>query len=122
MEQVEHIMMKNKVRMTAKEIVDIYIQNGLIEKCVNYQFRGIKDKSIKQFKDDFLQDLIITLYEYPLEKLEDAHNNNHFNALITSIIIRQVFSQTSPFYSQYRKFSDKSDDITEEMIDTYGEL
>jgi adenine-specific DNA methylase len=109
--------------MTAKEIVDTYIiNNNLLQKCVEYQFSRIKDKSVKQYKDDFLQDLVITLYEYDPAKLEDAHTNNHFNALVTSIIIKQLWSNTSPFYTKYRKFMDKSDDITEEMKDTYGEL
>lgn len=108
--------------MTSKEIVDIYIDNGLIQKCVDYQFRNIKDKSVKQFKDDLFQDLVVILYEYDIEKLKDAHLNNHFNALISAIIIRQAFSKTSPFYQQYRRFLDHSDDITAELEDTYGEL
>lgn len=120
MEQVEHIMMKNKVRMTAKEIIDPYIQSGLLADCVSYQFAKVKDKAVKQFKDDFLQDLIIYLYSYDLEKLTDAHTNNRFNALVTSILIKNLWSSTSPFYTKYRKFMDRSDDITEEIIDTYG--
>lgn len=107
--------------MENKEIVDIYIENGLIEKCVDYQFSKVKDRAVKQYKDDLYQDLIIILYEYDNEKIVDAHNNNHFNALVTSIIIKQLWSSTSPFYIRYRKFQDKSDDITKELEDTYGE-
>lgn len=108
--------------MTSKEIVDIYIDNGLIQKCVDYQFRNIKDKSVAQFRNDFTNDLIVYLYTYDIEKLTDAHLNNHFNALISSIIINNIWSKTSPFYTKYRKFMDKSDDITAELEDTYGEL
>lgn len=106
--------------MTAKEIIDPYIQSGLLEQCVSYQFAKVKDKAVKQFKDDVMNDLIITLYEYDYEKLLDAHTNNHMNALISAILIKNIWSSTSPFYTKYRKFMDKSDDITEEIIDTYG--
>lgn len=108
--------------LSAKEIVDIYIANGLIQECVDYQFRKIKDKGIRQFKDDFFQDLILILYEYDVDKLTDAHSNKHMNALISRIIINNLWSSTSPFYTQYRKFMDKGDDITPEMEDEYGEL
>ena len=54
--------------------------------------------------------------------LYDAHTNNHMNALISRIIINNLWSNTSPFYTQYRKFMDKGDDITPEMEDEYGEL
>ena len=106
--------------MTNKEIVDIYIENGLIQKCVSMQFAKVKEKSVRQFQDDFLSDLVILLYEYENDKLLDAHINNHFNALVTSIIVKQVWSNTSPFYLKYRKFMDKSDDITKEIEETYG--
>ena len=101
--------------MTNKEIVDIYINNGLIQRCVDCQFANLKDK---QFRNDWLSDLVCILYEYDNDKLLDAHLNNHFNALVTAICIRNLWSHTSPYYKQYKKFMDKSDDITEEMIDT----
>lgn len=107
--------------MTNKDIVDIYINNGLIEKCVRYQFNKVKEKSVKQFSGDLFSDLVIVLYDYDNEKLYDAHTNNHFNALVTSMIVKQLWSNTSPFYLKYRKFVDKSDDITKEIEETYGD-
>lgn len=101
--------------MTNREIVDLYLNNGLIQTSVDCQFANSKDK---QFKEDFMQDLIIILYNYDNEKLMDAHLNNHFNALVTRIIINNIWSKTSPYYKQYKKFMDRSDEITEEMIDT----
>ncbi len=109
--------------MTAKEIVDTYINNGLIRQCVHYQFLKVKDKGIKQYEEDFFQDLIVTLYTYDIEKLTDAHLNNHFNALVTRIIINNIWSKTSPFYRDYRRFDSRTDEITKELEDTYdGEL
>lgn len=108
--------------MTNKEITDTYIANGLIAKCCDYQFQRIKDKAIRQFKDDFLNDIIVFLYEYDNEKLNDAHLNNHMNALISRIIINNLYSVTSPFYMKYRAFQDRTEEITEQLNDTYGEL
>ena len=107
--------------MTNKEIIDPYIQSGLLADCVSYQFSKVKDKAVKQFSEDFLQDLVVYLYSYDFDKVLDAHLNNHMNALITSIIIKQLWSNTSPFYTKYRKFMDRSDDITTEIEETYGE-
>ena len=112
---------RNDALLTAREIVDIYLNNGLIKTCVDYQFAKVKDKSILQFKDDFFQDLMLILYTYDVEKLNDAHKNNHFNALVTRIIINNIWSNTSPFYREYRKFNEKTDEITPQIIDTYGD-
>lgn len=102
--------------MTNGEIVDIYLNNGLIKRCVDCQFSQLKDYD-KQFKEDFFQDLIVILLTYDNEKLNDAHLNKHFNAFLTRIIINNVYSVTSPYYKDYKKFSDKTSEITEEIID-----
>lgn len=100
--------------MTNKEILDIYLENGLIRTCVECQFAHIKDKSLRE---DFFQDLCLLLLEHP--KLEDAHNNNKMNAFISAICTRQLFSRTSPFYKAYRKFLDRANtEITDELADT----
>lgn len=102
--------------MTNREIVDIYLENGLIRTCVECQFAAMKDK---QFREDFYQDLVVILLDYPNEKLQDAHNNNKMNALISAICLRQLFSRTSPFYKSYKKFLEKANfEITEEIADT----
>lgn len=107
--------------MTNKEIVDIYINNGLLRECINYQFAKVKDKSILQYKEDFFQDLVVILYTYDNEKVNDAHINNHFNALITRIIQNNIWSTTSPFYKYYRRFDHRTDEITEQLKDTYAD-
>lgn len=104
--------------MTNREILDIYLNNGLIDTCLDCQFSNIKDK---QFKEDFRNDLILIILNYDNEKLNDAHLNNHFNAFLTRIIINNIFSKTSPYYKDYRKFSDKTDEITTEIEETYGD-
>ena len=105
--------------MTNKEIVDIYLENGLITRCVDCQFSQIKDK---QFKEDFRQDLVIILLEYDNERLNEIHNSNRMNSFITAILLRNLWSVTSPYYKKYRKFMDKaSEEITDEIINTIGD-
>lgn len=104
--------------MTNKEIVDLYLSNGLIRRCVECQFAAMKDL---EFREDFMNDLIIILYDYPNEKLLDAHLTGRMNALITAIIIRNIWSSTSPFFKNYKKFLSKADEITEEMEETIAD-
>lgn len=104
--------------LTNREIVDFYLNNGLIRTCVECQFANLKDRSKNDYKEDFFQDLIVILLTYDNEKLNDAHLNNHFNALVTAICIRQLFSKTSPFYKTYIKFADRTGEITEVLEDT----
>ena len=93
--------------MSNKEIVEYYLNNGLIQTCVDCQFSKIQDK---QFKDDFFQDLCIILLTYDNDKMMDAHQNGHFNALVSRIIINQIYSVTSPYYRDYYKYLNKMRD------------
>ena len=98
---------------TNKEIVEIYLNNGLIKECVKYQFAKWKKW---EYQEDFFQDLVLILLEYDNEKLNDAHLNNHFNALVTRIIINNLYSKTSPFYKAYIKQSSREQDITDKEL------
>lgn len=101
-----------------REIVDIYLNNRLIKTCVECQFSKLKDR---QYEDDFFQDLVLILLEYDNEKLNNAHNNNHINALITRIIMNNIYSVTSKYYKNYIKFNSNSDEITKDVINISDE-
>lgn len=90
--------------MSNEEILDLYLSNGLIQKCLDMQFMKLNDKWRQQFKEDLYQDLIIVILEYDNDKLNDVHNNNHMNAWLTRIIQNQIYSNTSNFYHSYVKF------------------
>lgn len=91
---------------TNKEIVDANIP--LLQRCVRYQFNKCTNR---EWAQDFLSDLYLILLEYDNEKLNDAYNNGHLNALITRIIINNLHSNTSKFFRDYRKFLRRADDI-----------
>ena len=102
--------------MTNKEIVDANLD--LIQQCVDCQFASIPDK---QFKEDFHNDLIVILYCYDNDKLQDAVNGNHLNALITRIIQNNLWSKTSPYYRDYYKFQNRTDNIRRIIEEEDGE-
>lgn len=104
--------------MSNREIVEKYIENGLLRTCVDCAFSQLSSVERENNKDDFYQDLIVILLTYDNAKLNDAHINNHFNALVTAIIKRNLWSRTSQYYKNYKKFSSRTDEITEEMMET----
>ena len=95
--------------MTNEEILNIYLENGLIDKCLDHQFA----KMDKQFKGDYRNDLVIDLLEYDNAKLNSAHEGKHMNALLTRIIQNNIFSKTSWYYRRYVRFDRQTDEITE---------
>lgn len=99
--------------MTNKEIVDSNL--GLIRRCVECQVAKTKSIEDRQNIDDFYHDLIITLYEYP--KLVNAYESGHLNALVSRIVINNIFSKTSEYEKKYRKLSRNTEEYGEEDED-----
>ena len=92
-----------------REIVQRHLDDGLIDRCMDYQFAKVK--SSHQFKEDLKNDLIIELLEY--EKLADAEEEGHFNALLSRMLINNIHSKTSWYYRRYIRPDITSDEITE---------
>ena len=70
----------------------------------------------KYLKEEMVSETYLWLCNYDLSKLSDASNNNHLSALITAYIIRQWFSHTSDFYKKYKRFDERTDEITEKEL------
>ena len=105
-------------RITNKEIVEIYLESGLLRKCLEIQFQKLPvgDRWKRQYMEDMWQDLIVFLMTYNNEKLNNAHHYNHINALVTRILQNQLYSDHSKFYIDYIKFGAKSDDIKDKHL------
>lgn len=119
--QKSNLIPENIKRLSNKQIVDIYLENGLIQRCVDIQFIKLPktDYWKMEFKDDFFQDLIVFLLTYDNEKINNAHYFNHMNALITRIIQNQIYSKSSKFYCQYLKLGRLSREIDGYIEDRY---
>mgnify|MGYP003297915889 CR=1 FL=1 len=104
--------------MTTREDVIKYLEESkLLETCVDYQLK----KSPKHFenRDDILQDAWIWILTYDEDKLLNAFDNKHMNALITGYLCRQIHSSTSEYYRKYVRFQEKTTEITQEIMDKY---
>lgn len=93
--------------MTNKEIVEKYLDNGLIDRCLDYNFNKIS----KEYKEDYKNDLILELLTY--DKLAKAEEEGHVNALLTRMIRNNVFSRTSWYYRRYIRWDRNTDEITD---------
>ena len=88
--------------------------SGLVETCVAYSMNKTPNADIKK---DMIQECYLWLCTYDIDKLADAYNKKHLNALISSFIHRQWFSKNSPFYTKYKRFDLSSDEITQKELD-----
>lgn len=78
--------------------VDYIFNNHLVQDIARNM------KVDEQFFDDLVQEVYyILLTGYTDEKLQEAIDNNQINYIITSIMKKQWFSASSPFYTVYKK-------------------
>ncbi len=97
--------------MTNSEIVTHNID--LIKLCCSHQAR--KYDTPPEFVDDIVQDVCITLLEYDNSKLNKIIDENHLNAFVTGILVRQLYSTNSAVYRTYRKLRELSNEVTEDI-------
>lgn len=89
---------------------DIVANNlDLIRLCVSHQMRIYGTP--QELYDDVVQDICMILLEYDNGKLNRIQRENHMNAFITGILVRQLYSTNSAVYRVYRRLTDNSDDI-----------
>ena len=98
--------------MTNEEILKIYVDNGLIETCIKYQFGKMKESWKLQYSGDMYSDLCLTIANYDNEKLNNVHKNNHMNAWLTRVLQNQLYSKSSNFYHSYIRFNMNTDDLS----------
>lgn len=75
----------------------------LIDTCISFQ---ASKYNLQQYIDDIKQEIYLIILEYPNDKLNAINTENHMNAFVTGILVKQLYSKTSSFYRRYRKFSE----------------
>lgn len=95
------------------EILMYISGTGLDQRCIQYNTNKCRDKELVK---DLHQELWLWLCTYDLEKLQNAYENKHLNALITRYVQNQYFSNSSPFYKYFKKFQELTDDITDKEL------
>ena len=96
-----------------EEIINKIIKEKLVETCVQYRMNKCKSSYLKE---EMISECYLWLMTYDIAKLRDANENNHLSALITAYVIRQYFSCTSDFYKRYKRFDERTDEITEKEL------
>lgn len=101
--------------MERQEIVNYALESGLLRRCCECQVA--RSNGDREWLDDLTQDMWVWLMTYDLDKLVDAYESNHLNALMTKVIINNLYSTTSPYHKTYRKFINSTDEITQKELD-----
>ena len=82
------------------------------DKVVEQMVCNIAHQSLTADMQDLSQMVYLILLEYDERKLQDLWNNNQMSFFLARIIINQFRSSNSPFHTIFRKFQEKSADIT----------
>lgn len=94
-------MVKNQIitEIARKKMVEAMVQN-------------IAHQSLTPDLKDLCQMVYLILLEYEEEKLQDLWRNNQMPYFLARIILNQFRSSNSPFHTIFRKFQEKSVDIS----------
>ena len=94
--------------MSKSEIIEEVAKAGMVERMVQNIAHYTLDADLK----DLAQMVYLILLEYDESKLQDLWENEQMGFFLARIIINQYRSSNSPFHTIYRKFREKSEDIT----------
>lgn len=82
---------------------------NLLRACCWFQAR--KYDVPEQLLDDLFGELCLILMNYNNVKLDKITREKHLNAFVTGILVRMCYSNNSPFFRAFRKFSELSEEI-----------
>lgn len=72
---------------------------------------------------DLCQMVYLILLEYPEDKIVDLYETKCIRFFLARILVNQFRSSNSPYHRDFRKFRERSNDITEyDFIDASTEL
>lgn len=91
---------------------------ALIRTCCRFQ---VNKYSIPlDLHNDVLQLVCLVILEYDNAKLNKIVEENHLNAFVTGILVRQLYSRNSPFYREFRKFQNITSSIDDFDTNTWS--
>lgn len=94
--------------MTREEIVNEIASARMVESMV----QNIAHQSLTADLKDLSQMIYLVLLEYNEEKIVDLWENKQITYFLARVIINQFRSSNSPFHMIYRRYQEKSCDIT----------
>lgn len=100
--------------MTKPQIIEYIANNHLVEE-ITKNITGYLDDDYK----DLIQDIYVDLYTKKEDLLQNLYDNDNIKFYLTRVIINNVFSKTSRFYTQYKKNNKNKvniDDLNTDVI------
>lgn len=103
--------------MNIRDVVNELGKNHVIENIVYKINRGEKQNNLK----DLIQDIYLQLLTKNTEKIIELYQNKQLKYYITRIVLNNICSNTSPYFTQYKKsltteFGDLSPTDTNKLI------
>lgn len=95
------------------EIIEELAKEKTVETIINNITHSNND-----ILNDLAQDIYIDLLNKEDELIIELYNNNQIKFFITRMVMNNWFSQNSPFYMKYRKFSIMTDQYDTDDQDT----
>lgn len=90
--------------------------------CTCCRFQVTKYSIPHELHNDVLQLVCLVILEYDNAKLNKIVEENHLNAFVTGILVRQLYSKNSPFYREFRKFQNITSSIDDFDTNTWSVL
>lgn len=84
--------------MTKYKIIDEISKNKLVEEIV-YNIGDRGDEDIK----DLIQDIYINLLEKEDSLIENLYSTNQLKFYIVKMVVNNIHSKNSPYYTKYKK-------------------
>lgn len=81
-------------------------------KKVEAMVENIAHQSLSSDLQDLCQMVYLILLEYDEDKIVDLDKNNQMSFFLARVIINQFRSSNSPFHKIYRKYQERSEDIS----------
>lgn len=94
--------------MNRREIVNEIASARMVEAMV----KNIAHQQLDSDLKDLVQMVYLILLEYDEVKLQDLWQNNQMTFFLARIVINQFRSSNSPYHTIFRKFQERSTDIT----------
>lgn len=88
-------------------IVTELAEGKLVERMVE----NISSQSLTADLKDLCQMVYLVLLEYDEEKVVELYEHNELRFFIARVILNQYRSKNSPFYSQIKKFAQRSTEL-----------
>lgn len=82
------------------------------QKMVETMIQNIAHQSLSADLKDLSQMVYMILLEYDEQKLVELWENNQISYFLARIIINQYRSSNSPYHTLFRKYQERSEDIT----------